>query len=90
MPLAEIGTRAAALRLRCINRRLVTPLCAMKPGAASSLTYDWHRHHIDNNRAAVAEMTAKQHAATRSCAVGILDEILHDEPGEVQSPSPGL
>jgi len=81
VPLAEIGTGSVACRPRCVYRRLVPPLGAMKPRASAPVTVHGNCYSVDNDRAAITQMPPQQYAACLSCAARRLDKALHGLPG---------
>ncbi len=81
VPLAEIGTGSLARGPRCVNRRLVPSPGAMELRADSLVAVHGHRHRVDNDRAAIAQVPPQQHAACLSCVAGTLDKAVHGLPG---------
>lgn len=81
VPLAEVGPCPVACRPRRIDRRLVSPLRAVKAGTGAPVAHHGHGHRVDNDRAAITQVPPKEHAACLGCVAGMLDKALHDLPG---------
>jgi len=81
MPLSDIGTGCFACPPRRVDRRLMPSLGAMKPGTGALVAVHRHRHNVDNDRAAIAQVPPQQYTACLSCAARMLDKPPHDPPG---------